>query len=50
MLEYFFLHYFQRKITNAMVKVPLVAKGAQFKPFLKFSFSSMNKMDDLFCP
>jgi hypothetical protein len=40
-----FVYYFQRKNTNAIVKIPLIAQRSWVQPFLELSFSSTNKMD-----
>jgi hypothetical protein len=39
---------FGKEKTNAEIKVqtPLQPKGFRFKPFLKFSFSCINDMDE----
>ncbi len=41
-----FLYYFQRKNTNAIIRIPLIAQSLGFKPFPELFFSSMNKMDE----
>jgi hypothetical protein len=46
MVKIYILYYFQKKKTNAMVRIPLQLKGLGFKALPKLYFSFMNEMDE----
>jgi hypothetical protein len=49
-LKYIFNVIFKGKKLIKWFQSPLQHKGPEFEPFPLFSFSSMNKMDEMFYP